>query len=237
MARLLRPTPLCQCAGAILAAVASFGCAEPSPPLFEVQAHVTSDGSAPVAGAQVRVRGNPLGTTDPLGRVTFRVSGQEGDRLPVALTCPDGFSEPVGGSSLALTSGPGSNAARTLALELMCELELRDAVVLVHAAGGASRLPVKVDGAVVGQTDALGFAHVHVRAAPDSEFEVSLDTSANGRLLPVNPARRFRLLHSDELFVLDTTFEVPKASARKRRAPNELPRRQEREDRKPIKSE
>jgi hypothetical protein len=159
------------------------------------------------------VRGDAIGTTDALGRLTLQVQGQEGDRLPVALECPDGFNGPTGGSPLALTSGSGP-----LALELTCELELREAVVLVHAAGEASRLPVKVDGVVVGQTDALGFAHLHVRAAPDSEFEVSLDTSANERLSPVNPVRRYRLLRSDELFVLDTTFQEPKASSRKRRA-------------------
>jgi hypothetical protein len=216
--------PLCAavaCAG-ILGGAAP-GCKSAGPRPFEIRAHVTSDGAIPVPGALVRVRGVPLGTTDAFGRATLRIQGDEGERVPVALTCPEAFRATAGPSPLALTGGSEPDSAAPLTLELTCPLDLREAVVLVHAAGAASQLPVKVDGVVVGQTDALGFAHVHVRAAPDSEFEVSLDTTAHERLSPVNPTRRYRLQRSDELFVLDTSFLEPRPSARKRRAAQRRP--------------
>jgi hypothetical protein len=171
-----------------------------------------------VAGAQIRVRGVYLGTTDALGSATLRLPEEPNTPLPVALTCPDGFETPADERTLNV-DGPGAaDVRRASTLDLRCPVELRDAVVLVHAAGDASRLPVKVDGVLVGQTDTLGFAHIHVRAAPDSEFEVSLDTSANERLSPASPSRRYRLRRSDELFVLDTRFEQSKGFTRKRRA-------------------
>ena len=91
-------------------------------------------------------------------------------------------------------------------------------MVLVHASGDALSLPVKVDGVVVGQTDSLGFAHVHVRATPASSFEVALDTSENQKLVPANPAQIFRLESRDEVFVFDTAFETSKARKSKRGA-------------------
>jgi hypothetical protein len=201
----------------VLATVAAFGCAEPSPPPVEVRVRVTSDGSTPVAGAQLLARGEAPSLTDAHGRATLSLATKE-DRVPMVLTCPDGFVAPAGDKVLIPLGVGASDPERALALELLCQLELRDAVVLVHAVGDAIQLPVKVDGVTVGQTDALGFAHVHVRAAPDSEFEVSLDTSANERLSPANPTQRYRLRRSDELFVLDTRFEEPKRPVRKRRA-------------------
>jgi hypothetical protein len=101
-------------------------------------------------------------------------------------------------------------------LDVACQPEQREAVVLVHASGDAASLPVKVDGVVVGQTDSLGFAHVHVRATPASSFEVALDTTANEKLLPANPTQTFRLESRDEVFVFDTAFETSKARKSKR---------------------
>jgi hypothetical protein len=201
----------------MLAMLAATGCAESSPLPVEVRVHVTSDGSAPVPDAQLLVRGEAPSVTDAQGRATLRMVGKA-ERVPMVLTCPDGFTAPAGDKVQVPVGVGASDPERTVTLELLCQLELREAVVLVRAAGGATRLPVKVDGVTVGQTDALGFAHVHVRAAPDSEFEVSLDTSANERLSPANPTQRYRLRRSDELFVLDTHFEEPRRPTRKRRA-------------------
>jgi hypothetical protein len=205
-------------AAALLATLEAAGCAQPGPTLHEVQVSVTSDGTSPVAGAAIRVRGDLVGTSNALGRATLSVPGKAGESLPVALTCPDDYRAPPGEPPLQLPADGAPEAARALTLALTCEVPLREAVVLVHAAGGANPLPVKVDGVRVGQTDALGFAHVHVRAAQNSEFEVSLDTSADERLSPVSPAQRFRLERQDELFVLDATLVEAKSPLRSRRA-------------------
>jgi hypothetical protein len=211
-----------------VAVACAVGCEEEKPPPLEVRVRVTSDGSTPVPGAQLRARGEYLGSTDGSGDATLLIPGSPGASPSLALTCPDGFVSPPGEQTPLLPAAGSGSSGRALALDLLCPPELREAVVLVHAAGDARRLPVKVDGLVIGQTDALGFAHVHVRAAPDTEFEVSLDTSSNERLVPANPTRRYRLRRSDELFVLDASFEQPKAARKrdaKRRASGTLPRK------------
>jgi hypothetical protein len=211
-----------RCWGAALvfcAALAS-GCAEPNEPAFGVEVEVQADGTRPIAGAQLRVRGDYLGTTNALGQATLRVPGEEGERLPLSLTCPTGFVADPAQSILVLNEQ--SAAAGGPAMALNCRTEQREAVILVHAGGGAPSLPVKIDGVVVGRTDTLGFAHLHVRTNPESTFEVSLDTSANEALVPINPSREFRLERSDEIFVFDTAFEP--APRNKRRGAKRKPR-------------
>jgi hypothetical protein len=79
----------------------------------------------------------------------------------------------------------------------------------VHASGAVTSLPVKIDGAVVGQTDELGFGHFHVRTDPGSRFEVAIDTSSNEKLMPQNPKQVFQLGKRDDLFVVDQHFRLP----------------------------
>jgi hypothetical protein len=146
------------------------------------------------------------------------VAGNPGDRLPVAVACPEGFSAQPAERQLELPASGVTDTAQPLTITLSCETLLHDAVVLVHAATRTSRLPVEVDGVVVGQTDELGFAHVHVRASSGSAFEVSLDTSGDSALAPANPGRSFKLGDGDELFVFDAAFDDAKATARKQRA-------------------
>jgi hypothetical protein len=149
----------------------------------------------------------------------LHVRGQAGERVPVSLACPPGAI--ANEAELILPAAPPANAAEAPALRLACPVAPHDAVVLVHASGSAASLPVRLDGAVVGHTDRLGFAHVHVRAAGPAGFDVSLDTSANPALSPADPMRHFQLEHSDELFVFDTAFQSAPATkaSQPRRAP------------------
>ncbi len=203
---------------AACASVALAGCARSGPQPFDVRVDVSADGATPVAGAQIRVRGDYLATSDARGRAALSVTGNPGERLPVSLSCPEGFRAQPVLEQLQLPAPGATDSERPLTLALRCETLLHDGVILVHAAAGANRLPVKVDGAVVGQTDELGFAHVHVRASSDSSFEVSLDTSGDSALRPANPTQRFTLHDGDELFVFDPAFDQPKSSARRQRA-------------------
>jgi hypothetical protein len=205
------------CAVLCMTAVAVGACARPSPEPIEVGVRVNAESGSPIPGAQLRVRGDYLGTTNALGQATLRVPGQAGERLPLSLTCPAGFTAKSDEVTLVLPE-PTSPLASTAGLDLVCQPMQHEAVVLVHTAGEALSLPVKVDGVLVGQTDALGFAHVHVRATPESQFEVSLDTSADARLAPANPAQSFRVASSDEVFVFEPAFQPTKARKGKRGA-------------------
>jgi len=210
MARALRLVlaPLGLCAFGTMAS-----CASRAPTPHDLEVEVRAEEGVAVSGAQLRVRGDYLGTTNPLGRATLRVPASPGERLPVALTCPPGFSATP--PEQVVTLPEAGRSEEPLRLAMSCQTEQHDAVVIVHATTPAS-LPVLVDGVPVGQTDALGFAHVHVRAGSDSAFEVSLDTSANAKLQPANPSRRFQLEAHDEVFVFDTTFEAARPSKKAR---------------------
>jgi hypothetical protein len=220
MLRRLAPSPL-----GLAALAALVACASPDPLVFDVRLEATShDGTAQVAGAVVLVRGEPVATTDALGSSLLHVPGQAGDRVPVSLSCPGTSGAPAASAELLLPGAPSASADETPALRLACPPTMRDAVVLVHASGGAASLPVKLDGAVIGHTDSLGFAHVHVRAGAPAEFDVSLDTSAEPALSPANPTQHFQLAHADELFVFDTAFDAA-GPARKAPRPAKKPRR------------
>ena len=213
--RVVRPLPALRWAPALglcAAFGAMSGCADRSPTPHDIEVEVRAEEGVAVSGAQLRVRGDYLGTTNPLGRATLRVPARPGERLPVALTCPPGSTATPPEQVVTL---PERRAAEPLRLAMSCQAEQHDAVVIVHAATPAS-LPVLVDGVPVGQTDALGFAHVHVRAASDSAFEVSLDTSSNAKLQPGNPSRRFQLEGHDEVFVFDAAFEAARPSKKAR---------------------
>jgi hypothetical protein len=199
------------------ASVALAACASPEPLVFDVRVEAASaDGSEPVPGATVRVRDEPVGTTDARGHALLRVRGQAGDRVPVSLACPAGARSDA---ELTLPGAPATSTDDAPALRLACPVVARDAVVLVRVSGDATSLPVKVDGAVVAHTDALGFAHVHVRAGAPAAFEVSLDTSANPSLAPANPSQHFQLERGDELFVFDAAFASSSPARKARRVP------------------
>ena len=200
------PLGLCAVSGAA-------GCSSRAPIPHDLEVEVRAEEGVAVSGAQLRVRGDYLGTTNPLGRATLRVPASPGERLPVALTCPPGFNATP--PEQVVTLPAAGRSAEPIRLAMSCQAEQHDAVVIVHATAPAS-LPVLVDGVPVGQTDSLGFAHVHVRAASDSAFEVSLDTSSNTKLQPTNPSRRFQLEARDEVFVFDTTFEAARPSKKAR---------------------
>jgi len=88
--------------------------------------------------------------------------------------------------------------------------------------GATASLPVKIDGAVVGQTDGLGFGHFYLRPDPGTRFEVALDTSANDKLTPQNPQQVFQVETHDDVFVFDREFKLPapkSRAVRKRRKP------------------
>jgi hypothetical protein len=204
-------------AATVLAALTLASCARTPPEPVEVEVRVTAETGSPIVGAQLRVRGDYLGTTNALGQATLRVPGPAGERLPLSLTCPAGFSATTEETALVLPDH-GSPTAPATNVDLVCQTQQREAVVVVHTAGEPLSLPIKVDGVVVGQTDALGFGHVHVRATPDSSFEISLDTSSDGRLAPTNPAQSFRLATSDEVFVFEPGFRLSKARKAKRGA-------------------
>lgn len=189
----------------------ALGCADPKPVPFPAHFTVVADEKAPVSGAQLTARGQGLGATNAEGMLQAPLLGFEGERIPITLTCPAGYAANPAESVLILRSvqGLGGEARRPIEHALSCQPTKRDAVVLVHVSGAAASLPVKIDGAVVGQTDSLGFGHFYLRSDPGARFEVSVDTTAQPKLMPQNPQQVFQVDTRDDVFVFDRDFKLP----------------------------
>jgi len=200
-------------------ALPSVACGDPEPTICAVHFSVKADDKLPIANATIQAKGKPAGATDASGELNYRLKGFEGDRLPISLTCPDGYAASPAESMVILRSVQGldGQSRRPITHDLNCQTSKRDAVVLVHVGGQAASLPVAIDGAVVGQTDSLGFAHLHLRSDPGSRFEVSLDTSSNDKLMPQNPKQVYQIEQKDEVFVFDKSFKLPPKPKAKRR--------------------
>jgi hypothetical protein len=204
-----------------LGLLSALACADPEPLSFVAHFNVTADEKAPVAGAQVAARGKLIGTTSATGELQARLLGFEGDRVPITLTCPSGYAASPAESVIILRSvqGLGGEERKPIDHALGCQPTKRDAVVLVHVSGATASLPVKIDGAPVGQTDGLGFAHFYLRPDPGTRFEVAIDTSSNEKLMPQNPQQVFQVDTHDEVFVFDREFKLPpKPKAVRKRA-------------------
>ncbi len=218
------------CGVLALGAVAAMlpACGDPEPLRFVVHFTIKADEKLPVAGAQLLARGKNLGATNAAGELEVRLKGFEGDRLPITLQCPSGYAANPPESTLILRSIQGltGEERKPVTMDMGCQPTKRDAVVLVHAGGPVPSLPIKIDGAVVGQTDTLGFAHLHLRSDPGSRFEVSLDTSSNEALMPQNPKQTFAVEGKDEVFVFEKAFKLPppKKKIRKSNKPKPPPR-------------
>lgn len=211
------------CALALLLACA---CGAPEPLTFVAHFRVMADEKTPIAGAQIGARGKAAGSTDAAGELTIRLHGFEGDRVAIRLVCPGGYAASPADSTLILRSvqGLGGDERKPIDHALSCQPTKRDAVVLVHVSGATASLPVKIDGAVVGQTDGLGFGHFHLRTDPGSRFEVSLDTSSNEKLMPQNPLQAFEVDKQDDLFVFDRAFKLPPKPKPKRKPAKAKPK-------------
>ena len=181
---------------------------EPVSPKYSVEFHMTNDDGQSLAGVEIDVGKNRVGTSDAEGMVKTDLSGAEGQTLPVAVSCPEGFTNPEKLTPLRLahTRRVTLDGYQPLHVEATCRRNVRDIVVVVRARGGAD-LPLQVDGKSAGVTDADGIAHVLVRADRNTaSLKVALDTSAHQELKPKNPSRTFELAGNDAILVFDQTF-------------------------------
>jgi len=183
---------------------------------YPLQIAAQTDVDEPLAGVRVARQGVVLGSTDPSGRVSIALTGDEGDRVALDITCPDGFlspSEPVVAGLRHL--GPGSPAPT---FEVACIALVHSFVVGVHAEYG-THLPVLHLGKPVGHTDALGVAHVLVRAPRQAQVSLTLDTSGRPDLRPQNPTLTFVAPDRDELVLFEQELVELKAPAPRRAPP------------------
>lgn len=179
----------------------------PPPPPFQIFIRIESDPGRPVAGATVTRNTKTLGTTGPDGRTMLTLTGAEGETVDVAVKCPDAFTSPQKLTTVRLTRF--ADKSKVPEYTVACPPMLRRVVVAVKAENGPN-LPVVYLNKVITRTDVSGAAHFALEVAPNTQFQVTLDTAENGRLKPVSPSKPFTVPSHDDILVFDQKFDVEK---------------------------
>jgi hypothetical protein len=193
--------------------------AEAATPAYPLVIAAQTDADEPLAGVRVAREGGVLGSTDASGRVQVALRGAEGDRVALDVSCPEGFMSPSEPIVVGLRHLAVGSPAPTF--EVACFPLVHSFVVGIRAEQGA-RLPVLHLGKPVGHTDALGVAHVLLRAPRHAHVLLTLDTSARPELRPQNPTLTFVAPDRDELVLFEqelVELKRPEPRRPRRRGP------------------
>jgi hypothetical protein len=183
-------------------------CAPPVPPPPQRFAfHVYGDPDEPLPGAQLRLRGSLLTTSDAAGVATFAMNGREGETFDVSVECPAGYKSPA--QSTTVTMSRLVSTDQVAEFDVLCPPDVRTVVVAVKA-DKSHRLPVMLLGREIARTDESGVATVLLHPEPQEQIELMLNTNDkdNAALRPQNPTATFVVKNRDDVFVFDPHFTI-----------------------------
>ena len=176
------------------------------PPPFKVAFAVEGDPGHPITGAIVSRNEKTVATTGPDGRAEITLNGADGETVDASIKCPEGHTSPTRPVSVRLArTGDG----RAPVFKIVCPPTQRHVVVAVKAENGPN-LPVMYLNRMITRTDASGAAHFALEVAPNTQFQVTLDTGENSKLKPPSPTKPFTVPQHDDILVFDQKFEVEK---------------------------
>jgi hypothetical protein len=214
-----------------LLCISPAACADASPATtrFTALLRARTASGEPIAGVRAWADGRALGATSATGELRTDLIGAEGSAVQLSAACPPAYRTPDAERRLVLRrvrAARGSAGSADLELAQLCEpIEHAAALVVLASGEGRAALPIRIDGELVGQTEADGSAHLTLTAPAHATVRVELETSAQPRLLPRNPVHSFRLEDEDSILLLEQTFSVerprrvPAAPGRTRSAP------------------
>jgi hypothetical protein len=186
----------------------SAGCAHGAPKArYRVRVHVESYPERPVAGATVFALGQDAGATGASGNLTLQIRGTEGERIPLAVSCPEGFRSPDKPAEAILHGLAGEG--REAQYDFRCAPMTRSLAIVVRADHGP-HLPVIVLGREVARTDESGAAHVLVQVPANDDVAVTLSTAepGNHRLRPQNPSIAFTPSDKTDFKLFNVSFQL-----------------------------
>jgi len=193
------------------------------PPPFAVLITTVDEQGHPLAAVPVRIGAQQL-SSDADGHAQALILGEEGTRIPLTLSAPEGYRLTGGNDGIVLRRiyAPGGGGSllpveRTVRFESL----LRNYAVLID--GGVAGLPVQTYGNRRAVTNKLGIAGFLYQGMPGDELRVELDTSGT-RLRPANPSTTFVLPEHADAFVWHEQFERPAPQQKKKAPPRERPR-------------
>jgi hypothetical protein len=196
---------------------------------YPVIVRALDDLDAPLPGVALSITGINLGVTDANGQRTLSIPGSEGQQVAVAATCPAGYEGPRERPLVSLKRVQDLQGSGTRPIELRLVCESKEHVEVVAVRAGHPGLPILLRGQPIAQTSSTGTAHVMVRDAVGTSFQLTLDTAAKPELRPESPTRIFTVNQRDAFSVWDQPFEVekkvaaPKKRGRHKKAVAEAP--------------
>lgn len=162
---------------------------------------------APLGGVRFILGGKLLGETKADGSAVVEISGETGKPLPIQGVCPPEYrspTEPLWVRAGAIRSF--DEKAHGPVNTLVCEPLLRSVAVVVSS-HGVRGCPILVDGALRGETDASGVAHLLLQAAPESVLQLELRGPRGSEW---RKARTFRVHDEDDLLIMSEDVSVPR---------------------------
>ncbi|MDJ0763832.1 MAG: hypothetical protein QNJ97_12705 [Myxococcota bacterium] len=217
----------------LVLAVAGVTCGpDPVPNSVALIVRVLDLSENPVAEAEIYIAGNIALSTDDTGEIKLPITGPEGRRVHVRVSCPEGWI-PAGGDTrevaVQFLHSLDSTAKQSMPMKIQfrCEPKFRE-VLLVVRTNGRARLPVRVLGMNAAVTDDNGVAQAVIKGVPSDEFEVVIDTSDHPALRPAMPTRRASIPENNQILIFDQKFDMHDKKSdprKKKRTRPRLPRR------------
>ncbi len=193
---------------------------DPAPQSVVLIIEVVDHNERPVPGTDVTIDGASIGATDESGHFQTRLSGPEGRRVHVQISCPDRWIAEDGETRdlsvrFLKRLDPRESAMAPMDARFKCVYRTRRIVLLVRT-DQVPNLPVFALGAQIAATDAEGVAQAVLEGVPGDEIEVTLNTSENPELRPAMPSRRLTVPKTNQIIVFDQKFEKQQKNKLKR---------------------
>lgn len=207
-------------AATAMALVACGSSVESSKKRFSVVLTSVSDDGTPLQGTRFLTAKTAIGATDDKGRLSVRLTGIEGQSVPLTVICSEGYVSPEEAPVLRLREvrKVSQVGASSLKVDAVCDRKLRDVLVVVRTADAPS-LPVDLAGKTIGETSPDGTAHFHLSLDREvRSLSVSLQTASVPGLRPQNPSRVFELDGRDAVLLVDQSFTTERSTRTKRAA-------------------
>lgn len=178
-----------------------------------------------LAGVELVLGGRVAAKTDVHGRAVVELPpaiGASGDHVRVSVRCPPEY-QAVPDSITVLRRGIRTLDARAeaIASNVTCK-PIAWNVAIVVSSRGVPRCPVVLDGARLGETDDHGFAHLLVRAAPETRAVVELRGPPDGGPSEWRLSRSFRVPDHDLVVTLEGRPVKPRRRASFAAGPQKL---------------
>lgn len=203
--------------GHALIVIVSIACSQESGlRQYEIEFVGKTNNGEPLPNLTIVADGKELGMTDKTGKLSISVSGNDGQRIDLAASCPDGFRGPTEQPKLVLRTfesvDPTSNKRTTL--EVICTATERYAVIAVKTQ--IPNIPILFQGENIAKTSETGVAHAMLKLPIDSNVRLELDTRLRPDLRPQNPSRIFSIEKEDTFMVWNQELKEEKKKITKK---------------------